>query len=116
MTMYFFSEGPCMDMKDLRMLFGPGIYILWKENEALYVGSAKNVMHRISHPKHEQLRLAMAEATKIEFDCEYDTFHDPRDPGLNMRMVRDEEARKILELQPKYNRTGKLGTTNRFSS
>lgn len=93
-----------MQMHTLRLMFGPGVYTLWNRDQALYVGSAKNIMHRISHPKHSQLRLAIAEATRIEFDYSH-----------NERWARDWEAKKILELQPKYNRTGKLGTTNRFA-
>jgi excinuclease UvrABC nuclease subunit len=82
-------------MHTLKLLLGPGVYIAWRGDEALYVGSAKNIMHRISHPKHGQLKLALAAATRIEFQyC------------VDEEECRREEWLKIIMLKPKYNRTG----------
>ena len=92
-----------MEMHTLRLLLGPGVYSIWRKDEPLYVGSAKNILHRISHPKHNQLRLALAEATRIEFYYSGDE-----------SWARQYEAQRILELQPKYNRTGKLGSSYTF--
>jgi excinuclease UvrABC nuclease subunit len=85
-----------MEMYTLRQMFGAGVYTLWNKGRALYVGSAKNILHRISHPKHGQLRLAMEAATRIEFEY-FDT----------EREAREHESNKIHDLQPEFNRTGK---------
>jgi excinuclease UvrABC nuclease subunit len=102
-TTVVFGQINSLEMHTLQLLLGPGVYTIWNKNEPLYVGSAKNIMHRISHPKHEQLRAALREATKIEFDYAH-----------SEHWAREYEARRIIELQPKYNRTGKLDTSHRF--
>jgi excinuclease UvrABC nuclease subunit len=103
MTTIVLGQINSLEMHTFRLLLGPGVYTLWCKDEALYVGSAKNLMHRISHPRHEQLRRALKEATRIEFDYHAHEQH-----------ARDFEARKIVELQPKYNRIGKLDSTHRL--
>lgn len=100
MTTIVLSQINSLEMHTLRLLLGPGVYTIWRKDEPLYVGSAKNIMHRISHPKHKQLRLALQEATRIEFDYSGDE-----------RWARRTEARKIIELQPKYNQTGKINSS-----
>ena len=85
-----------MEMKTINLLLGPGVYAVWgvrnNSDEALYIGSAKNILHRISHPKHAQLRRALAEGTRIEFKYT-ETERDAR--GIEKRMIWD--------FQPKYN-------------
>lgn len=67
-----------------------------KGDEHLYVGSAKNILSRISDPEHGSFRTALCEA-----DCVF----------VNMKKsekyARDDEAREITRTLPRLNISGK---------
>lgn len=92
----FFTE-------DFHTLTGPGVYTAMRgvkreEIEILYVGSAKNILARISDPAHSALRKAMAvggEQLRIMFLICRSEAH-----------ARDVEAQLISQWQPKFNVAG----------
>lgn len=56
---------------DLRAMCQPGIYLFWKRvpdgsEIALYIGSSRRIMSRISNPKHHKAQMALKEATRVE--------------------------------------------------
>ena len=76
-------------------LIGPGVYVLSFERRALYVGSAKNILHRISCPDHDSLRAALLLADQIEIY-----------PTISEQVARHKEAQMILRKKPQLNKTG----------
>jgi hypothetical protein len=85
-----------LGINELCLLMGPGVYVLWKGKEPLYIGSAKNVLARISTDRHQVVRQCLAEADWIEifvYRSEID--------------ARDDEAKLIGLWQPTHNIQGK---------
>ena len=94
---------------DLRALCSPGVYLFWRKNVeteydaerkekdfrgeiALYIGSSRSTISRISDPKHEKVQKALKEATRIEIRfCQTEAY------------ARELEARLIEFFQPLYN-------------
>jgi excinuclease UvrABC nuclease subunit len=94
---------------DLRALCSPGVYLFWRKKVqadyfwdreskdtrgevALYIGSSRRTITRISNPKHEKAQLALEQATRIELRfCKTEAF------------ARQLEAELIAEYQPLYN-------------
>lgn len=94
---------------DLRALLSPGVYLFWRKDVetqyywhrvskdyrgevALYIGSSRRTISRISNPKHEKAQRALREATRIELRfCRTEEY------------ARQLEAELIAEYQPLYN-------------
>ena len=85
----------------LRRMLSCGVYLLSKDREHLYIGSAKNILARISDESHESFRQSLCEADWITFymaKFELD--------------ARGKEAYEIALHQPRYNIRGKGFTTS----
>jgi hypothetical protein len=87
---YFF------DVDGLRRLLNCGVYYLANEKENLYIGSAKNVLNRISDPNHESFRMGLCEAQWMRVDMK-----------KSEKWARDDEGREIAIWKPRLNKTGK---------
>lgn len=96
----FPEEQYCIEPDILRRLLSSGTYVVSKDKECLYVGSAKNVMARISDESHDSFRMALCQATQVMVKMS-PTEHD----------ARHFEARMIAVRQPKYNKVGKSKAT-----
>jgi len=82
----------------LKRLVGPGVYIFWRKDKALYIGSGKNALCRMTTDAHPQARMAMEKADWIEIiAC-----------GREVD-ARNLEADFIKRYQPEYNTQGKSG-------
>src|ERR1700676_4852668 len=78
---------------DLRILCRPGVYTFWKGQEALYVGSSRRLISRISNPNHEAANKSMNECTSINIQiCK------------NELEARELEQEFIWHLKPRYNK------------
>jgi len=77
---------------DLRALCKPGVYIFWFGDVALYIGSSRRIISRISNPNHEHAPRALRECTRIEVRF-----------FQNELVARDAEQELIFTLKPKYN-------------
>src|SRR5271154_1626438 len=56
---------------DFRALCMPGVYVFWRlqvgsERVALYIGSSRRVISRMSNPNHDQAQRALRECTQVE--------------------------------------------------
>ena len=87
-----------ISLRHLRWLLGPGVYAIFGRVGALYVGSAKNIIGRISEESHESFRKAVAEGTSLDLVFAKSEAH-----------ARDLEAQYIRILSPKYNVRGARG-------
>jgi hypothetical protein len=58
------SAGHEIDGPTFGQFLGPGVYIVFRRGDPLYVGSAQNMMYRMSHPKHAQ-RETIETADKV---------------------------------------------------
>lgn len=94
---------------DLRALCSPGVYLFWRKNVetnyywkreskdsrgevALYIGSSRRTIARISNPMHAKAQQALREATRIELKfCRTEEY------------ARELEAELIAKYQPLYN-------------
>ena len=82
-------------LKDLKLLMGPGIYILRSHREFLYVGMAKNILARITDSTHIACKRAFKEAHCLDIIC-----------ASSEGYARGIETELIQKLQPKYNVRG----------
>ena len=81
---------------DFKRLIGPGVYVIWCRGERLYIGSSKNIIHRLTNPTHASVRKALEEADWIELHfCTTES------------EAREREWRWIAMFKPKLNLTGK---------
>jgi hypothetical protein len=69
----------------------PGVYIVWHQDRAYYVGMAKNLRKRLA--THDRLR----EFERLEGDVRVETQEYP------LHRIRSEEGRLIRELRPRAN-------------
>lgn len=77
-----------------RTLLGFCVYIIWREQDALYVGYSGRALNRISEPLH-----AAQEAIQA---CDQVHFY----PCHTEQLARFLEAKLIRKLRPKYNKNG----------
>lgn len=87
----FFPGG----LRDLKLLMGPGVYLLRSHAEPLYVGMAKNVLARVTDEAHTACQQAFKEAVFFDVICAHSEEH-----------ARGLETELIRKLQPKYNVRG----------
>lgn len=86
-----------------RYLLGPGVYMAWKGKQALYIGSAKNLLARMSEESHGSFKKALDEADWIEVIV-----------GLTEMQAREIELLLIAAHQPTYNVVGKNKTGRNY--
>lgn len=84
-----------VEPNDFRALCRPGVYIFWKDEQALYVGKGCRVMNRMSNPNHGAVGRALRDCTSIEILFFVD----------ELAAIRQESS-LIADLQPTLNRRG----------
>jgi excinuclease UvrABC nuclease subunit len=78
---------------DLRILCRPGVYTFYRGDEALYVGSSRRLISRISNPNHEAATRSLDECTNITIQiCKTEL------------EARELEQEFICLLKPRYNK------------
>ncbi len=85
----------------LRRMLSCGVYSLSRGNNSLYIGSARNVLARISDESHESFRQSLCEADWVSFIM-----------AKSEAAARDVEAFDIALREPKYNIRGKSKTSS----
>lgn len=78
------------------------VYVFWKEGRPLYIGKSSMGLTRPLDPAHAWAVIARNEAESIEFIC----CKDGREADLLERQL-------IYNLQPQYNRVGKVAQKQR---
>ena len=76
---------------DVRALTSAGVYIFWRDTEALYVGLGRCVGQRLYTKSHDSRERARRECTHVEIRA------------CSGKQLRNTEAQLIEELKPLYN-------------
>ena len=94
----FAGEGYEFPASFLTIAFGPIVYVLISDNEAIYVGSSAFGLERPGKRSHQEAHRAKLEANRV---CIY--------PCVDEQAARDVESALIFVLKPKYNYQDQMG-------
>lgn len=94
------SNLPSQTIRQNKKASGPGVYVAWENEQALYIGSSVRVLHRIGLTRRHETdrhRALFLEATHLDiFPCD------------SIQQARHLEVQLIDLYKPAYNKIGHL--------